>query len=134
MSISNTTETAVLKLIYQAIAYQLCRQCKGTPQTLVDNVPHTGDPLDAGSQRLQTPATSHTGCGLAQHDGWTESWAPLHRPIDFAVDRRRWHNHPLVDRQDRRRCYGHPMVGTVTQHHRRSGVPRLTTASIITLD
>lgn len=59
MSISDTTETAILKLIFQAVAWaNYADNAIGTPQTNVDVALHTADPGDAG-----TMSTSETNYG-----------------------------------------------------------------------
>ena len=76
MTISNTTETAILKLVYQAIAWaNYADNAATTPQTLIDNALHTGDPLDAGAQNTsETTYTSYTRVGVSRNTtGWTES-------------------------------------------------------------
>lgn len=76
MTIANATETAVLKLIYQAIAWaNYADNAAATPQTVVDNALHTGDPLDTGSQSTsETTYTSYTRVSVSRNTaGWTEA-------------------------------------------------------------
>lgn len=76
MTISNTTETAVLKLIYQAIAWaNYADNAASTPQTGVGVQLHTADPGDAGD--ATTSEVAYTGYGRVNVSrntaGWTES-------------------------------------------------------------
>jgi len=76
MSISNTTETAILKLVYQAVAWgNYADNAATSPQTNVDNALHTADPADAGSQTTsETTYTSYARVSVARTTGgWSES-------------------------------------------------------------
>ncbi len=76
MSISNTTETAILKLIYQAIAWgNYADNAASTPQTNIDNALHTADPADAGTQTTsETTYSSYARVSVARTTGgWTET-------------------------------------------------------------
>ncbi len=142
MTISNATETAVLKLIYQAIAWaNYADNAAGTPQTLVDNSLQVGDPLDAGT--LATSEVTYTGytrVGVSRNTtGWTESSGTITPAanIDFAVGTG---GTGIVTHWSTGKTGGGAAAilwsGTVTPNiNTGSGVtPRLTTASIITLD
>lgn len=71
MTISDTTETAILKLIYQAVAWaNYADNAAGTPQTNVDVALHTADPADAGSMSTsETTYTSYTRASVARTTG-----------------------------------------------------------------
>lgn len=74
MSISDTTETAVLKLIFQAVAWaNYADNAAGTPQTNVDVALHTADPGDAGTMSTsETNYTSYARVSVARTTGgWT---------------------------------------------------------------
>lgn len=76
MTISNTTETAILKLIYQAIAWaNYADNAATTPQTGVGVSLHTADPGDAGD--ATTSEVAYTGYGRVNVSrntgGWTET-------------------------------------------------------------
>lgn len=76
MSISNTTETALLKLVYQAVAWaNYADNAAGTPQTNVDNALHTADPGDAGTMTTsEITYTSYARVAVARTTGgWTET-------------------------------------------------------------
>lgn len=50
MSISDTTETALLNLVFRAVAWaNYADNAAGTPQTNISNALHTADPGDAGT-------------------------------------------------------------------------------------
>jgi hypothetical protein len=142
MTISNTTETAVLKLIYQAIAWaNYADNAAATPQTLVDNALHTGDPLDAGTQSTsETTYTSYTRVGVSRTTGgWTESSGTITPAanIDFAAGT--GGSGSITHWSTGKTGGGASAVlwaGTVSPSIAAgSGVtPRLTTASTITLD
>jgi hypothetical protein len=74
MSISDTTETAVLKLIFQAVAWaNYADNAATTPQTNVDVALHTADPGDAGTQSTsETNYTSYARVSVARTTG---GWA-----------------------------------------------------------
>jgi len=76
MSISNTTETAILKLIFQAVAWaNYADNAASTPQTNVDVALHTADPGDAGTQSTsEVTYTSYARVSVARTTGgWTET-------------------------------------------------------------
>jgi len=90
MTISNTTETAVLKLIFQAIAWaNYADNAASSPQTAVDNALHVADPADAGTQSTsETTYTSYTRVAVSRNTGgWTESTGTIvpAANIDFAA-------------------------------------------------
>jgi hypothetical protein len=76
MSIANATETAVLKLIYQAVAWaNYADNAATTPQTNVGISLHTADPGEAGDATTSEIAyTSYTRVNVARTTGgWTET-------------------------------------------------------------
>jgi hypothetical protein len=76
MTISDTTETAILKLIYQAVAWaNYADNAAGTPQTNIDVALHTADPADAGAQNTsETTYTSYARVSVARTTGgWSVS-------------------------------------------------------------
>jgi len=76
MTISDTTETAILKLIYQAVAWaNYADNAAGTPQTNVDVGLHTADPADAGTMSTsETTYSSYARVSVARTTGgWSVS-------------------------------------------------------------
>ena len=76
MSIANATETAVLKLIFQAVAWaNYADNAAGTPQTNVSVGLHTADPGEAGTMSTSESAyTSYARVDVARTTGgWTET-------------------------------------------------------------
>jgi len=76
MTIGNTTETAILKLTFQAVAWaNYADNAATTPQTGVGVSLHTADPADAGDST--TSEVAYTGYGRVNvartTAGWTES-------------------------------------------------------------
>ena len=142
MSIGNATETAVLKLIYQAIAWaNYADNASSTPETSIFNALHTGDPLDAGTQSTsETTYTSYTRVAVSRNTaGWTESSGTITpvANIDFAAGT--GGGGTITNWSTGKSGGGTSSIlwsGTVSPSiSAGSGVtPRLTTASIITLD
>jgi hypothetical protein len=76
MTISNTTETAVLKLIFQAIAWaNYADNAAATAQTNIGIALHTSDPGDTGdSSTAEIAYTGYTRVNVTRNTaGWTES-------------------------------------------------------------
>lgn len=76
MSISNTTETAIMKLIFQAVAWaNYADNAATTPETNIVVALHTADPGDAGTLATSEIAyTSYARVNVARTTGgWTES-------------------------------------------------------------
>jgi hypothetical protein len=142
MSIANATETAILKLIYQAIAWaNYADNAAGTPQTLVDNALHTGDPLDAGNQSTsETTYTSYTRVGVTRGTaGWTESSGTITPVANIDFPAGTGGAGTITHWSTGKSGGGTSTIlwsGTVSPNITAgSGVtPRLTTASTITLD
>jgi len=76
VSISNTTETAILKLIFQAVAWgNYADDAASSPQTNIHLALHTADPVDAGTQTTsEITYTSYARVNVARTTGgWAES-------------------------------------------------------------
>jgi hypothetical protein len=76
MSISNATETAILKLAFQAVAWaNYADNAASTPQTNIGVSLHTADPTDTGDASSNEIAyTGYTRVNVARTTGgWTES-------------------------------------------------------------
>ena len=76
MSISNTTESAILRLIFNATAWaNYADNAATSPETNIVVALHTADPGDAGSMSTSEIAyTSYARVNVARSTGgWTES-------------------------------------------------------------
>jgi hypothetical protein len=77
MTISDTTESAILKLIFQAVTWTdyAISAGSGTPETNIVIAGHTADPGDAGAQNTTELAyTSYARVNVARTTGgWTFS-------------------------------------------------------------
>jgi len=76
MSISNTTESAILKLIYNATAWaNYADNAATTPETNIVVAGHTADPADTGTGSTSEIAyTSYARVNVARTTGgWTET-------------------------------------------------------------
>lgn len=74
MSISNTTEDAILNLVFRAVAWgNYADNAATSPQTNVDIALHTADPADAGTQ--STSETTYTSYARAQVARTTGGWS-----------------------------------------------------------
>ncbi len=74
MSISNTTETAILGLIFEATAWaNYADNAASTPQTNISVALHTADPGDTGTMSTSEAAyTSYARVDVARSgSGWT---------------------------------------------------------------
>jgi hypothetical protein len=74
MAIAGTTETAILQLIYNAIAWaNYADNAAGTPQTNISIALHTADPGTGGTQSTSEVAyTSYARASVARTTGgWT---------------------------------------------------------------
>jgi len=71
MSISDTTETALMTLIFNATAWSnYADNAAGTPQTNISCALHTADPGDSGSQSTsETTYTSYARTSVARTSG-----------------------------------------------------------------
>ncbi len=76
MSISNATETAILKLVFQAVAWaNYADNAASSPQSDVAVALHTADPTDSGDMSSNEAAyTSYARVAVARTTGgWAES-------------------------------------------------------------
>jgi len=76
MSFSNTTETAIMVLIYNATAWaNYADNAAASPETNIVCALHTADPLDAGTMATSEIAyTSYARVNVARTaGGWSES-------------------------------------------------------------
>jgi hypothetical protein len=73
MSISDTTENAILNLIFSATAWaNYADNAAGTPQTNIHVGLHTADPADAGTMATsETGYTSYARVNVARSTGWS---------------------------------------------------------------
>jgi len=73
MSIANVTETAILKLVYQAVAWaNYADNAAATPQTGIGVSLHTADPGEAGD--ATTSEVAYTGYGRVNVARTTAAW------------------------------------------------------------
>lgn len=90
MSISNTTETAILKLIFQAVAWgNYADNAAASPEANIILGLHTADPADAGTMATsETTYTSYARASVARTTGGfaeaTGTVTPVAN-IDFAA-------------------------------------------------
>lgn len=76
MSISNTTETAIMKLVFQAVAWgNYADNAATTPETNIVCALHTADPADTGTMATsEATYTSYARVNVARTTGgWTEA-------------------------------------------------------------
>jgi hypothetical protein len=76
MSIANATETAILKLVFQAVAWANYADNAGaSPETNIAVALHTADPTDTGDMTSSEAAyTSYARVSVARTTGgWSES-------------------------------------------------------------
>ena len=76
MSISNTTETAILKLVFQAVAWgNYADNAASSPETNIVVALHTADPTDSGTlSSSEVTYTSYARVNVARTTGgWSES-------------------------------------------------------------
>jgi hypothetical protein len=142
MSISNTTESAILQLVFNATAWANYADNAGsTPQTNISVGLHTADPTDSGTMASnETGYTSYARVNVARTTGgWTEtsgSVSPVAN-IDFATGTG---GPDTVTYFSTGKTAGGsaPILwsGTVTPNIATGNgiTPRLTTATTITLD
>jgi hypothetical protein len=88
LSISDTTENAILNLIFRATAWaNYADNAAGTPETQIVVALHTADPGDTGTMSTSESAyTSYARVNVARSTGWTTSSAGSTNPaaqIDF---------------------------------------------------
>lgn len=90
MSMSDTTETAVMALIFNATAWaNYADNAAGTPQTQIQLALHTADPGDSGSMSTSEIAyTSYARAAVNRNSGgWTVTGGSVSPAanIDFAA-------------------------------------------------
>ena len=76
MSISNITESAILKLVFQAVAWgNYADNAAASPETNIVVALHTADPTDSGSMSSsEADYTSYARANVARTTGgWTEA-------------------------------------------------------------
>ena len=143
MSISDTTENAILNLIFSATTWaNYAINATTTPETNIVVALHTADPVDAGTMSTSEAAyTSYARVNVARSTGWTTSSAGSVSPasnIDFPASGA---SGTTVTHFSTGKSGGGASAilwsGTVTPNIAigAAGVtPRLTTGSTITLD
>lgn len=142
MSISNATESAILKLVFQAVAWgNYADNAAASPETVIALALHTADPTDSGNMSSSEAAyLSYARASVARSvAGWTEtagSVSPVNN-IDFPAGTGGSGTASFFS-TGRSGGGASPILwsGTVTPNIvTGSGVtPRLTTATVITLD
>jgi len=77
MSISDTTEAAILNLVFSATTWaNYAQNAATTPETNIIVALHTADPLDAGTQATAEAAyTNYARQNVARSTGWTTAVA-----------------------------------------------------------
>lgn len=142
MSIGNTTENAILDLIFSATAWaNYADNAASSPQTNIHVALHTGDPGDTGNMSTSEAAyTSYARVNVARSNGWAAASSGSVSPaanIDFPAGTG---GSGTVTHFSTGKTGGGSAVilfsGTVTPNIvTGNGVtPRLTTATAITLD
>lgn len=142
MSISNTTENAILDLIFRATAWaNYADNAATSPETNIVNALHTGDPGDTGTMSTSEAAyTSYTRVNVTRSTGFSAASGGSTSPasnIDFPAGTG---GSGTVTHWSTGKSGGGAAAilwsGTVAPNIvTGSGVtPRLTTASTITLD
>lgn len=143
MGISDTTENAILNLIYSATAWaNYADNAASSPQTNVHVGLHTADPTDTGTMSSSEAGyTNYARVNVARSTGWSTSSAGSVSPaanIDFAASGA---SGTTITHFSTGKTGGGttPILwsGTVTPNIAigAAGItPRLTTASTITLD
>lgn len=146
MSISNTTENAILDLIFSATAWaNVADNAASSPQTQIGVSLHTADPGEGGTASTsEVTYTSYTRVNVARSNGWSAASGGSVSPaanIDFPAGTggSGTVTHAATAKSNASPPTGAQAIyfsGTVTPNIvTGSGVtPRLTTASTITLD
>jgi len=144
MSISDTTENAILNLVFRAVAWaNYADNAATTPETNIITALHTADPGDTGAQNTSESAyTNYVRVNVARTTGgWTAAAAGSVSPaanIDFASSGAA--GTTITHFSTGKSGGGASAIlwsGTVTPNIAigASGIiPRLTTGSTITLD
>lgn len=143
MSISNTTENAILDLIYSATTWaNYAINASSSPETNIVVALHTADPGDAGTMSTSESAyTNYARVNVARSTGWTAASSGSVSPaanIDFAASGA---SGTTITHFSTGKSGGGAsailLSGTVTPNIAigASGItPRLTTATTISLD
>ncbi len=142
MSISDTTETAILALIYNATAWgNYADNAASSPQTNIHNALHTADPADAGTMSTSEIAyTSYARVNVARTSGgWTVSGGTVVPAATIAFPAGTGGSGTATHTSNGKTGGGATAIlfsGTVTPNIvTGNGItPQLTTASQITLD
>lgn len=142
MSISNTTENAILNLVFRAEAWaNYADNAASSPETNIHNALHTGDPADGGTMSTsEITYTSYARVNVGRATGFSSSSAGSTSPaanIDFPAGT--GGSGTATHWSTGKTGGGATAIlwsGTVTPNIvTGNGVtPRLTTASTITLD
>lgn len=143
MSISNTTENAILDLIFSATTWaNYAINATASPETNIVVALHTADPADAGTQSTSEAAyTSYARVNVARSTGWTAASSGSVSPaasVDFPASGA---SGTTITHFSTGKSGGGASAilfsGTVTPNIAigAAGItPRLTTATAITLD
>jgi len=142
MSISNATETALLKLVFQAVAWaNYADNAATSPETNIVNALHTADPGDGGAQNTtEIGYTSYARVNVARTTGgWTETSGSVSPVANIDFPTGTGGSGTATHFSTGKSGGGASAIlwsGTVTPNIvTGNGVtPRLTTASTITLD
>ena len=142
MSISNTTESAILKLVFNATAWaNYADNAAGTPETNIVCALHTADPADTGTQTTsETTYTSYARVNVARTTGgWTETSGSISPVATISFPAGTGGSGTVTHFSTGKSGGGASAIlwsGTVTPNIvTGNGVtPQLTTASTITLD
>lgn len=142
MSISNTTESAILKLVFNATAWaNYADNAATSPETNIVVALHTADPADAGSQSTsEITYTSYARVNVARTTGgWTETSGSISPVANIDFPTGSGGSGTATHFSTGKSGGGASAIlwsGTVTPNIvTGNGVtPRLTTASTITLD
>ena len=83
MSISDTTENAILNLIFSATLWaNYAQNASSSPETNIVIALHTADPLDAGTMSTSESAyTNYARVNVARSTGWSTSTAGSVSPV-----------------------------------------------------
>jgi hypothetical protein len=142
MSISNTTESAILKLVFQGIAWAgYADNAAASPETGIALGLHTEDPTDSGTMSSSEAAyTSYARVSVARSTaGWTEAAGTVSPVANIDFPAGTGGSGTVTFFSTGKSGGGAAPIlwsGTVTPNIvTGSGVtPRLTTATVITLD
>lgn len=142
MSISNTTETAILSLIFTATAWaNYADNAASSPQTNIHMAMHTADPGDAGSMSTSESAyTSYARVNVSRDtNGWTVTGGSVSPDANVDFPQATGGTETITHFSSGKTGGGAAAIlwsGTVTPNIAVSTgvIPRLTTATTITLD